>query len=213
MTLTLWYHPFASFCMKALIALYESGAPFDPVIVDLGDEASRNAFLAVWPIGKFPVIRAAGSGEMIPESTIIIEYLAERYPQALLIPTEPAAAREVRLWDRFFDNYVHVPMQKIVADRLRGREARDPQGVAEARAQMRKAFGLLETRLAEREWAAGGFSMADCAAAPALHYAWKVEPWQDRPALSAYFARLNARPSVARVFAEAQPYAHFFPRE
>ncbi|WP_422785839.1 glutathione S-transferase family protein [Rhizorhabdus argentea] len=213
MALTLWYHPFSSFCMKALIALYECGAAFDPVIVDLGDESARAAFYALWPIGKFPVLRDEASGELVPESTIIIEYLAHRHPAAGMIPAEPAAAREVRLWDRLFDDHLHHHMQKVVADRLRPVDSRDPYGVAEARARIRQSYDLIERRMEEREWAAGDFSMADCAAAPALHYAWKVEPWGDRPALSGYFSRLASRPSFARVLAEAQPYAHFFPQE
>ena len=213
MSLTLWYHPFASFCMKALIALYECDAAFTPIVVDLGDEDSRNAFYALWPIGKFPVIRDETTGEMVPESTIIIDYLADRFPAAGLIPADPRAAREVRMWDRFFDNYVHLQMQKIVADRLRPKPDRDPYGVAEARAQLHRAYDIFEKRLAGRQWASGDFSLADCAAAPALYYAWKVEPWADRPALTAYLDRLHARPSFARVLAEAEPYAHFFPQE
>jgi len=214
MALTLWYHPFSSFCMKAVIALYECGAPFDPVIVDLGDPASRDAFIAVWPLGKFPVVRDAARSEVIPESTMIIEYLADRYPGAGLIPADRDSAREVRLWDRLFDNYIHVQMQRIVADRLRPTGSRDPRGVADARTQLRQTYDLLESRLAGREWAAAsGFTMADCAAAPALHYAWMVEPWTGRPALSAYLDRLRLRPSIARVLAEAEPYAHFFPQE
>lgn len=213
MALTLWYHPFSSFCMKVLIALYECGATFEPIIVDLGDESARAAFYALWPVGKFPVMRDETSGELVPESTIIIEYLAHRYPAAGLIPAEPVAAREVRLWDRLFDDHLHQHMQKVVADRLRPIDSRDRLGVAEARVRIGQSYDLIERRMEGREWAAGDFSMADCAAAPALHYARKVEPWGDRPALSAYFSRLARRPSFARILAEAEPYADFFPQE
>ena len=214
MALTLWYHPFSSFCMKALIALYECGAAFEPVIVDLGDPASREAFLAVWPIGKFPVVRDETSGEVIPESTMIIEDLADRYPRSRLIPVDHDTAREVRLWDRLLDNYIHLHLQRFVADRLRPIGDRDARGVSEARAQLRQTYDLLEARLADRKWVAtAGFTMADCAAAPALHYAGKVEPWTGHSALSAYFDRLRLRPSFARVLAEAEPYAEFFPQE
>ena len=66
---------------------------------------------------------------------------------------------------------------------------------------------------AVRTWAAGeAFSLADCASAPSLHYADKVHPFRGRwPVLTAYLERLEARPSFARVLAEAEPYAHMFP--
>jgi glutathione S-transferase len=212
--LTLWFHPFSSYCRKALIALYECGAAFEPVIVDLGEEASRAAFLSIWPIGKFPVLRDEATGELLPESTIIIEYLADRFPAAGLIPADAAAARRVRFWDRFFDNHIHLPMQRIVADRLRPRDRRDPLGVEQARAQLRSAYAYLERELAGRRWAAGeDFSMADCAAAPALHFGRLVEPWSGRPAIDGYFARLEQRPSIARSDAEAAPYSQLFPQE
>jgi len=214
MALTLWYHPFSSFCRKVLIALHECNAEVDPIIVDFGDEVSRQAFLAVWPLGKFPVLRDEATGEMMPESTIIIEYLADRFPAAALIPADAAAARKVRLWDRIFDHYVMHPMQRIVADRLRANENRDPIAVEQARAQLRSAYAFLERELAGRSWAAGdSFSMADCAAQPSLLFAQMVEPWGKLPALDAYVARLQARPSVKRSDAQAAPYEQFFPQE
>jgi glutathione S-transferase len=214
MALTLWYHPFSSFCRKVLIALYECEAEVDPIIVDFGDEASRQAFLAIWPLGKFPVLRDEATGETMPESTIIIEYLADRFPTAALIPADAAAARNVRLWDRIFDHYVMHPMQRIVADRLRPKGSRDPIGVEQARAQLRSAYAYLDRELAGRNWAAGdGFSMADCAAQPSLLFARMVEPWDKLPALDAYVARLQARPSVKRSDTQAAPYEQFFPQE
>jgi len=213
-SLTLWYHPFSSFCRKVLIALHECYADFGTVLVDLGDEESRRAFLAEWPLGKFPVLRDNATGELMPESTIIIEYLADRFPAVNLIPTDPVEARAVRLWDRFFDHYVMHPMQRIVADRLRPKEARDALGVGQARSQLRTSYAHIERELAGRNWAAGSnFSMADCAAQPALLFARMVEPWSKLPALDAYVARLQARPSVKRSDAQAAPYEQFFPQE
>lgn len=57
MSLQLYFHPFASFCQKVLIAFYENDIPFDPHVVDLADEKSHAEFEAIWPIGKFPVLR------------------------------------------------------------------------------------------------------------------------------------------------------------
>src|SRR6187399_2274673 len=134
MSLVLFYHPLASFCWKVLVALYEYGLPFEGRIVDLADEASRAELDRIWPVGKFPVLRDARAGVELPESTIIVEYLdALRAGPTRLLPEDPALLREARLQDRFFDFYVHQPMQKIVADRIRPPDARDPYGVAEAR--------------------------------------------------------------------------------
>lgn len=216
MTLRLYYHPFSSFCQKVLIALYENDVAFDGEVVDLGNPESRAAFAAVWPLAKFPVLRDEARGLTIPESTTVIEYLALRHPGPVpLVPADPEAALQARLWDRFHDNYVQHPMQKIVADRLRPKERRDPHGVAEARALLDNAYGILETELAAKTWAAGGdFTLADCAAAPALYYADLVHPFAARhPRLQGYFQRLLARPSFARVVEEAKPYRHFFPQE
>jgi glutathione S-transferase len=214
MSLVLHYHPLASFCHKALISLYENEVPFTPKIVDLGDSGQRAEFLGLWPIGKFPVLQDMGRGRVIPESTIIIEYLEQHHPgKGRLIPEDPEQARETRLLDRFFDLYVHEPMQKIVGDRLRPEGAKDPHGVDHARKTMRTALGMLEQDMASRTWATGEtFGLADCAAAPALFYADKVMPIaEDHPNMASYLERLMQRPSHARVLREAQPYFAMFP--
>jgi glutathione S-transferase len=213
-TLTLYYHPLASFCWKALIALYENGTPFRPHLVDLGDAKAAAAFKAIWPIGKFPVLRDDARGQTVPESSVIIEYLAQHYPGgSRLIPADPDLALEARLADRVFDLYIHQPMQKIVTDRLRPEGAHDPHGVEMARAQLRTALDMTEAKMASRTWAAGeAFTLADCAAAPALFYADKVMPFgTTHPSTAAYLGRLMQRPSFARVLEEAKPYFAMFP--
>ena len=214
MTLELFFHPLASFCHKALIALYEHGTAFDPVIVDLGDDASRKAFADVWPLMKFPVLRDRERGSVVAESTTIIEFIdAFHAGGTRLIPTEAETAWQVRMWDRIFDQYVQLPMQKIVGDRIRPSGSRDAYGVAEAEAQLRAAYDFLESRLSPGPWVLGGaFTLADCSAAPALFYANAVAPFGDsEPVLRAYLTRLMSRPSFARVLAEAEPYFHMFP--
>jgi glutathione S-transferase len=217
MSLTLHLHPLASYCWKVLLALYENATPFRPHLVELADPTARAAFQALWPIARFPVLRDDARDRTIPESTIIIEYLARHYPGPVALlpedPTRPDLAGDVRLADRFYDLYVHEPMQKIVGDRLRPVAARDPHGVAQARLLLDVAYGMVERDMATRVWAIGdAFTMADCAAAPALHYADRVHPLGERhPHASAYLRRLEARPSFARVLAEAAPYAHLFP--
>jgi glutathione S-transferase len=172
------------------------------------------ALQTLWPLARFPVLRDEARERIVPESTIIIEYLSQHYPgRVALLPADPEAAREVRLADRFYDLYVHQPMQTIVGDRLHPAEARDPHGVARARGLLDVAYGMIERDLATRRWAVGeAFTMADCAAAPALHYADRVHPLGDRhPRAAAYLRRLEARSSFARVRAEAAPYDHLFP--
>lgn len=216
MTLTLYYHPFASFCQKVLIALYENGTAFKPHLVDFLDPKSRDEFLAIWPIGRFPLLRDDARDQLVPESTIIIEYLAEHHSGAIdLIPGEPDLALSTRQWDRFFDHYVEVPMQKVVTDRLRPPERRDTHGVEEARGVLKTSYGIIDGHMTDKEWANGtAFSMADCAAAPALYYANIVEPFDSsRRHLQAYYERLMARPSFSRVVDEAKPYRHLFPKE
>jgi glutathione S-transferase len=216
MSLILHYHPLASYCWKVLIALYERDIPFEPKLVDLGDPASRAQFAALWPIAKMPVLEDVGRGRVLPETSIIIDYLDAHYSNGpALIPKQPDPAREVRLWDRIFDNYVQGPMQRIVADRLRPPGGKDPTGVAEARAQLATALAMIDSHVAGKAWVTGDdFTMADCAAAPGLFYADKVMPLAGAyPGALALLERLKARPSFARVLVEAGPYFQYFPTE
>ena len=211
MSLTLFFHPLSSFCQKVLVALYENDTPFVPHLVDLRDEAAR---AKVWPIGKVPVLRDDAADRTVPESSIIIEYLAQHHPgRTPLIPAEAEAALRTRLADRFYDLYVAVPMQKIVTDRLRPEGRADPHGVDEARSLLRTALDRVERDMAAQTWAAGSaFTMADCAAAPALNYAAAVMPFAaTHPHAAGYLARLQERPSFARALKEAEPYLALFP--
>ncbi|UVK40118.1 glutathione S-transferase family protein [Mesorhizobium sp. AR10] len=214
MSLTMHLHPLASFCWKPLIALYENGTPFTSVVVDLGNEQSRAAFLKVSPTGKMPALRDDARDRTVLESTVVIEYLAAHYPGPIeLIPTDIDLALAVRQADRFYDFYLQEPMQKIVGDRLRPQDKTDPFGVEQARAQLRGSYAIVEQDMQSKTWATGeAFTMADCAAAPALFYANKVEPLGDNyPSVKHYHDRLLQRPSVARVIEEAQPYFKLFP--
>ncbi|SHG94104.1 glutathione S-transferase [Kaistia soli DSM 19436] len=214
MTLTLYMHPLASFCHKVLIALYENETPFVAETVDFSNPGAAAAHLDRWPVGKIPVLHDGVADRIVPETTIIIEYLQRHFPGPVrLIPDDADAQLEVRLLDRFFDLYVSVPMQKIVTDRLRPEGGTDPHGVAEAHAMLDLAYAMIETRMAGREWAAGdAFTLADCSALPALFFASIVHPFADDQRLLAdYLDRLMQRPSVMRVLTEAQPYFGLFP--
>jgi len=216
MSLKLYFHPLASFCHKALIAFYENGIPFEPVIVDLLDEASSVSFRAIWPMAKMPVLRDDERDRTVAESTIIIEYLEAYYPGGTrFLPTDADRAWQTRMWDRFYDHYVQEPMQKIVTDRLRPAGKNDTYGVEQAEAQLHEAYEVIEQEMEAKTWMIGdAFTLADCAAAPALFYANTAVPFSNTHGkLTAYLGRLMARPSFARVLKEAQPYFTLFPME
>ena len=212
MPLTLYYHPLSSFCWKALIALYEADIDFEARQVNLGDPGDRAAFEAVWPLAKFPVLRDDARGKTVPESSIIIDYLVRTQPAAAsLMPDDPDLAMQARLIDRLVDSYIHAPFQQIVAERLRPDGQHDPYGVDKARAQIRSGYDAVAPMIAG-PWAVGDtFTLADCAALPALFYADYAVALSDWPELAAYLGRMKARPSVARVLAEAAPFFQYFP--
>ena len=211
MSLVLHFHPLSSYCHKVLIGLYERGTPFEARVVDFSQPQAREQFEALWPTAKIPLL--VDGDRAVPETSIQLEYLDAHYPGPSMLPAEPEARLEARLWDRVFDQYVMTPMQKIVADRLRAEGEKDPRGVANAREMLAMAYGLIDGHMAGRSWAAGeAFSLADCAATPALFYAGIVAPWgEEQGALGAYFERLVARPSVARTLSEARPFFEYFP--
>ena len=211
MSLTLFAHPFASYCWKPLIALYENATPFSYRLVE--DAAGWAELESLWPIRKFPLLR--DDATTIAESSIIVEYLQRRHPGATqLLPANDDAALAVRFMDRFFDSYVSTPMQTLVSDRLRPQDQRDATGVAGARAMLATAYAWLESQLVPGAWASGSsFTLADCSAAPALFYSDWVHPLGHRfPGVRAYRSRVLARPSVARVVDEARPFRKLFPQ-
>lgn len=210
MSLTLYYHPLASFCHKVLVALYENAVEFERRVINLADDADRAELQALWPIGKFPVIRDHARKRDLAETTIIIEYLDHFFAgERPLIPRNWEDALEVRLWDRFFDQYLQSPMQRIVADHMRGAKS----DLSQERATLKTAYRMIDRHMESRIWvSAQGFSMADCAAAPALFFTNSLEPFPDElKSLQAYFNRLTERPSFRRVIEEAKPYFPLYP--
>jgi glutathione S-transferase len=206
----LYAHPFSSYSQKALIALYENGTPFD--YRNLEDAQANAELAAAWPMRKFPVL--VEGERVVFEASCVIEYLEVHHPGPVtLIPADPDAAIEVRMLDRFFDNYISTPVQRVVGNRLRPEANRDPYGVDEAHAMFETAYAWLEPRMATREWATGdAFTMADCAAAPFLFYADWTHPIEPRYSnVRAYRERLLARPSVKRAVDEARPFRAYFP--
>jgi glutathione S-transferase len=213
--LKLYFHPLSSYCHKVLIALYEKDIPFEAVFVDFGNAAESEAFSKMWPIRKFPLLRDEARDRLIPESSMVIEYLEEHFPgKTQVIPADREAAFKARQLDRFFDLHVHTHMQKLVGDRLRPEGQHDPFGVQEAKGKLATAYAILEKDLAGKQWGIGdSYTIADCAASPALFYANMNLPLgTDYPNLLGYLERLKHRPSYARVLKEAEPYFHMVPK-
>jgi glutathione S-transferase len=211
--LTLHYHPLSSYCHKVLIALDVLGITAELRLLNLGDAAERSAYLALWPLGKMPLL--VEQGRPIPETSIIIEHLQRHHasPGRTLIPHDPEQALDVRLWDRLLDLYVMTPMQALTGDLLRPEGERDAHGVARARENLLTAYALIDQHLPGRTWVAGEtFSLADCAAAPALFYAVTHVPFEPQHThLAAYFNRLVDHPPVARTIDQARPWFQFYP--
>jgi glutathione S-transferase len=206
----LYAHPFSSYCQKALVALYENRTAFEYRMLEA--PGAMEELTALWPMKRFPVL--VDAGRTVFEATSIIEYLGLHHPGPVrLIPDDADEALEVRMLDRFFDNYISTPQQKVVADRIRPESLRDPHGVTEARTMLRTAYAWLDERMADREWAVGdGFSLADCAAAPFLFYAdWTERIGEEFANVIEYRRRLLARPSFARAVEEARPFRAYFP--
>lgn len=210
MTLTLYAHPFSSYCQKVLIALYEKGLEFELRILGPDDPSAMDELRELWPIGKFPVL--AVDGRAVAESSVIIERL-DRLAGPALVPAEREAALEARFLDRVFDNHVMTPVQARVAEALRPDGGRAEEAQAEAERKLDSAYAWLEEAIAGRRWAAGDdFTLADCAAAPSLFYAdWVHRIGEAYPAVRAYRSRLLDRPSFRRCVEAARRYRPLFP--
>ncbi|WP_438014075.1 glutathione S-transferase family protein [Sorangium sp. So ce315] len=208
----LYAHPFSSYCQKVLIALYENNTPFELRMLGPDDPEAAAEHESLWPLRRMPLLLDAG--RTVVEASIIVEHLDLHHPGPVrMVPEDPRAALDVRMMDRIFDNYIMTPMQKLVADSIRAAENRDRQGVGEARMLLDTTYRWLDSAMAGREWAAGdAFSLADCAAGPALFYADWAHPISEVfTNVRAYRKRLLARPSFARAIDEARPYRPLFP--
>ncbi len=206
----LYAHPFSSYSWKVQIAFYEKSVEFDYVVVEPGPAV--DALRALWPLGKFPVLKDE-MGVWI-ESSIIIEHLDQVSPGLpRLLPDDPKAALQVRFMDRLFDNHVMTPMQGVVNEYLIDGQNPDPSRIAPCKATLDGIYAWLEDNLPDSEWACGdGFTLADCAAAPSLFYAdWVHSIADEYPRLKAYRSRLLARPSVVKAVDGGRPFRPYFP--
>ena len=211
MTLELFAHPFSSYCWKVLIALYADETDFTYRNVDPSCPGEMEALCALWPLGKFPLL--VDNGRIIAETSCIIEYLQVHHPGAnVWIPGGEDGLR-VRFLDRFFDLHIQGNMQPSVNHALRPEGKGDAYGAEQGLRNLRTAYDWLDANLPDSEWAVGDrFTLADCAAAPALFYAdWVDAIGAERPRLNAYRGRLLAHPAVVKAVNEARPYRAYIP--
>ena len=209
MSLLLFGHPFSSYTWKALIPLYADGTPFAFRNVDASQPGAMDELKALWPIGKFPLL--VDDGRPIAEATCIIEHLQAHHPGPNRWIPAGEQGRQVRFLDRFFDLHIQGNFHPAVSHAIW--PDGEGLGAQRGRAALLVAYDWLEANLPDAPWAAGDeFTLADCAAAPALFYAdWVERIGDERPRLQSYRARLLAHPAVSRAVEEARPYRHYFP--
>ena len=203
----LYYFPLSTYSQKALMALHEKKIPFEPEIVDLRDDAARAKYRDIYPLGKVPLL-VLDNGHLIPESSIIIEYLDTHFESGpRLIPKDPEESRRTRFKDRMQDLYLNESVTTLIFESWKTEAERNAEGMEKARFRAGVLYDFMEKDLADKRWLMGSeFSMADCAAAPPLFYAQEHFPFNDRPNITAYWKRLSARPSWQKVFEEVKPY-------
>jgi glutathione S-transferase len=213
MSLILYGHPLSSYTQKVLIALYETGAPFSFRRIDLGKDEDRALMARIEPMGRMPGLRDEAREVTLSQSSVMIEYIDRHYPGPdRLIPEDFDASILTRQWDRFFDFQIMQMAQPMVDARLFMDKGAEAPVTAFAKSKLDLAYAALDKHLRNRKWAAGeAFTLADCAAAPALFYAGFIHPFDAHPDLSAYFEKLVARPSFARARIEALPWLNWFP--
>jgi len=203
----LYYFPLSTYSQKALMAFYEKDVSFSPQLVDLRDETKRKEYRKIYPLGKIPLL-IRDDGWTIPESTIIIEYLEGHFDTGTrLIPRDVDRARQTRFFDRMYDLYLNDPVVTLLFESWKPEANRNSEAIERARFRAGVMYDYMDRHLGNGQWTLGEeFTMADCAAAPALLYAQRVFPFEERKNIRAYWERLSARPSWKRVLAEAEPY-------
>jgi glutathione S-transferase len=202
----LYYNPLSTYCQKVMIAFNEKGIAYEPHVVDLMSAEGRASYEEINPFGKVPFFKPSEDWQ-VPESTSIIEYLEDKFPNTpRLIPAGGGdAARQVRFMDRMADLYLNEPIVELQFQKI-GFRAQDNDRAARARKFVSISYGYYDKRLAKQPWLCGeSFTMADCAAIPALYYAQAVMPFDAHSNIVAYWERARKRPSYAKVKAEFEP--------
>jgi glutathione S-transferase len=202
-----YYHPLSTYCQKVLIAFHEKSIDFTPELVSLMDEAEREAFRKIYPLGKIPFV-VLDDGYWLPESSIIVEYLDTHFDNGpKLIPDDPNASRQVRFKDRMYDLYLNDSIGSLIFESWKPESQRNQELIERSRFRIGVMYDFMEKNLQNQTWTHGeAFTLADCAAAPPLFYAQKIAPFDDRADIVAYWQRLEKRASIRRVLDEVAPH-------
>ena len=202
----LYFYPLSSYSQKVLTALYEKNVEFTPEMIRLDDAEERAKYRELYPLGKVPLL-VLDDGYMIPESSIIIEYVDTHHEGARLIPSDPDSSRRTRFYDRMYDLYLNDSVTSLVFEGFKPEDERDQKTLEKANFRIDVMYGYMDDHFAESTWTMGDdFTMADCAAAPALFYAQQYAPFTGRTNIESYYARLAERASFARVIEQTRPY-------
>lgn len=202
----LYYFPLSTYCQKVMIAFEEKGVTYEPEPVDFMTPEGRAAYEETYPIGKVPFLKATEDWD-VPESTSIIEYLEDKFPDTprLIRVADEETARQVRFMDRMSDLYYNDQVTELLFQHT-GFRPKDEDRAARARKLVDMTYFYWDRRLAEQPWLCGEhFTMADCAAIPSMFYARTVVPFDEYQNVAAYWERAQARPSYAKVRAGFEP--------
>jgi glutathione S-transferase len=194
------------YCQKVLIALAEKKLEFVAKHVDLADPQDCASYRVIYPIGKVPLL-VTGDNMLVPESGIIVEYLDELTSAARMVPEAADQARTVRLWDRLIDQNLTAPVLNLLFESMKPEGKRDQGQIDRWSRSVGTMYRMMEDQLSRMPYLGGmSFSLADCSAMPALHYAHQFASLNGFEKLSGYYETLMLRASVMRVFDEAAPY-------
>jgi len=175
----------------------EKGLQWETTWLDLpAGEHKKPEYLAINPVGKVPAL--IDEGVIVHDSTIVGEYLEDKYPRPPLLPHDPAMRARARAFEDYSDAYMAPSLYKIVWQMRKPEPERDRAKIAEGEQEMLKHFVWLDRELGGRQYFAGGMlSLADISFVPHLHayeragYAIGAE----FPNLRAWWERMKARPS------------------
>jgi glutathione S-transferase len=197
--MNLYFAPLAC-SLATRIALYEAGATARFTQVDLKSQkvlASAADFLQVNRLGQVPAL-AIDDATVLTENTAVLQYVAERFPEAQLAPASGIQRARMQEWLGFIGTELHKAIFVPLLD------AKSPEAVREySRAKVPKRFALLEDHFAAHEFALERFSIVDAYLAVVLNWCnasgIDLKQW---PAVHEYHRRLLQRPSIARALGE-----------
>jgi glutathione S-transferase len=195
----LYFSPLAC-SLASRIALYEAGADaryseVDPKTKRLIEDGSD--YLKVYPLGLVPALRI-DDGELLTENAAILQYVAERFPDAKLAPASGIARARLQQWLCFIGTELHKGLFIPLFDK------KAPEGtVANTLAKGESRLAYLNGYLAGREFLLDSFSVADAYLYTILNWSMATPVKFDRyPAIQAYYTRMQKRPSIAKAFRE-----------